>query len=43
MIQQDRDEHVQNRQNNDLWVKVPDNDAEITQRQDFNDYEIIQE
>ena len=43
MIQQERDEHVQNRQDDDLWVKVPDNDIEIGQRQDLNDYELIQE
>ena len=32
MVQQDRDEHVQNRQDDDLWVKVPDNDIDMGQR-----------
>ena len=43
MIQQERDEHVQNRQDDNLWVKLPDNDIEIGLRQDFNDYELHQE
>ena len=43
MIQQDRDEHLQNRQDDDLLVKAAGNDIEIGQRQDFNDYELIQE
>ena len=38
-----RDEHVPNKQGNELWVKVSDNDTEICQRQEFNEYEIIQE
>ena len=40
MIQQDMDEQVQNKQD-DLWIKIPDNDIEIGQKQDFNDYELI--
>ena len=37
-ILQGRDKHVPNRQD-DLWVKKPDDDTEIGQRQDFYDYE----
>ena len=43
MIDQDKDQHVQNRQDDDLWVKEVDNDIETGQRQDFNDYKLIQE
>ena len=43
MIQQAMDEHVQNMQDDYLWVKVLDNHIEIVQRQYFNDYELIQE
>ena len=42
-IPQGRDEHISNRQDNNLWVKVPDDNTEIVQRQDFNDYELIHE
>ena len=38
IIQQDRDEHIQNRQGDGLWGKASDNDIDIVQRQDFNDY-----
>ena len=38
-----KDEHIQNGQGNDLWVRVPDNDTEIGPNQEFNDYELIQE
>ena len=40
---QGRDEHVSYRQDNDLCVKVPNEDIETGQRQDFNDYELIQQ
>ena len=36
------DEQVQNNQDR-LWIKIPDNDKEISQRQDLKYYELIQE
>ena len=41
-MQQDIHEHVLNKQD-DLWISIPNDDIEIGHRQDFNDYELIQE
>ena len=35
--------NAQNRQDDDLWFKITDNDIKIGQRQDLNYYELIQE
>ena len=43
MTQQDRDKHVHNGQEDNLWVKLPDNDITVCQTQDFNDCGLIQE
>ena len=32
-----------NKKASDLWAKVQEHDKEIGQRQDFNDYELIQD
>ena len=40
---QDRDEFVSNRQDSDLWVKMPLEDTETGQKQNFNEYELKQE
>ena len=42
IIKQNMGEQVQNMQD-DLWIKISDNDIKIGQWQDFNDYELIQE
>ena len=42
MMLQEKDEHVPNKQDDYLWVKIPDNDIEVSQRQDLNDYELMQ-
>ena len=43
MIQQNMGEQIQNKLDADLWIKIPDNDIKIGLRQDFNDYELMQE
>ena len=40
-IPQGRDKHVSNTQDSDLWITV--SNEETGQRQDFNDYKLIQE
>ena len=39
---QKKDKLVPNRQINDLWVKMTSPDTEIGQRQNFNEYELVQ-
>ena len=39
---QRKDKLVPNRQNNDLWVKMPSPDIEIDQGQNFNEQRIVQ-
>ena len=43
LIPQDMNEQVSNRQDNELWVKVPDDNIKIGQRKEFNNYEFIHE
>ena len=42
-ISPSREEHVQNKKAGDLLAKVPEHDKEIGQRQNLNDYELIQD
>ena len=43
LIPQTMSEQETNKQNNNLWIIVPDNNIRIGERQEFNDYELIQE
>ena len=43
VIPQSMNERLSNRQDNTLRIKVQDNNIRIGQRQEFNDYELIQE
>ena len=36
-------EQISNSQDNDLWIKKPNNIVKIGQRQELNDYKLIQE
>ena len=40
---QESDIFVSNRQNNDLWVKLLSPDTEISQRQNVNEYDLVQD
>ena len=42
-ISQNMKEHVPNKKASDLWAMVPEHNKEIGQRQDFNDYKVIQD
>ena len=37
----DTDHNVDSRQNDGLWIRMPDNYTETRQRQVFNDYELL--
>ena len=40
---QGKDNFVSNRQDNDLWIKMLSPDTEISQRETFNEYELVQD
>ena len=40
---QDRDDFVSHRVDSDLWLKIPFLDTETGQRQNFNEYELLQD
>ena len=40
---QEKDNFVSNRQDNNLWIKMPSPDTKLSQRENFNKYELVQD